>query len=179
MTESKKHTVDATPADVAEAVAAHPETTAAPASSSRARVDRSTSAVSASAEQGVAVDGKTIISDGVIAKVAGIAAREVPGVHALGGGGARAFGAIRDAVNATDLGQGVKVEVGETQAAADITIVVAYPAPIHQVAANVRAAVAGAITQLAGLEVVEVNVEVNDVHVPGAEDDDDTESRVA
>lgn len=179
MTESKKHTVDATPADVAEAVAAHPETTGAPAVTPRARVDRSTPAAPAAAAEVLTVDGKTIISDGVVAKVAGIAAREVPGVHALGGGGARAFGAIRDAVNATDLGQGVKVEVGETQAAADITIVVAYPAPIHQVAANVRAAVADAITQLAGLDVVEVNVEVNDVHVPGTEDDDDTESRVA
>lgn len=179
MTESQKHTVDATPADVAETVGAHPGATNAPGATSRQRVDRSTPASPAAAPGGADVDGKTIISDGVIAKVAGIAAREVPGVHALGGGGARAFGAIRDAVNATDLGQGVKVEVGETQAAADITIVVAYPAPIHQVAANVRAAVAGAISQLAGLEVVEVNVEVNDVHVPGTDDEDDAESRVA
>ena len=104
--------------------------------------------------------------------------REVAGVYALGGGGARAFGAIRDVINATDLAQGVKVEVGETQAAADITIVVEYPAPVHEVAANVRAAVTAAITTLVGLEVVEVNVEVNDVHLPS----DDTaadESRVS
>jgi uncharacterized alkaline shock family protein YloU len=99
--------------------------------------------------------------------VAGIAAREVVGVYALGGGGARAFGALRDAVNATDLTQGVKVEVGETQAAADLTIVVEYPAPIQDVAANVRSAVSGAISSLVGLEVVEVNVAVNDVHLPG------------
>ncbi|MEX0151968.1 Asp23/Gls24 family envelope stress response protein, partial [Microbacterium sp. LMI1-1-1.1] len=70
--------------------------------------------------------GKTTIADGVVGKVAGIAAREVSGVYALGGGGARALGAIRDAINATDLTQGVKVEVGETQAAADVTIVVEY-----------------------------------------------------
>jgi uncharacterized alkaline shock family protein YloU len=123
--------------------------------------------------------GRTTIAEGVVAKVAGIAAREVSGVHALGGGGARAFGAIRDAVNATDLTQGVKVEVGETQAAADITIVVDYPAPIQEVADNVRSAVTAAITRLVGLQVVEVNIDVNDVHLPIDDADDDTESRVS
>ncbi|MCK6081600.1 Asp23/Gls24 family envelope stress response protein [Microbacterium sp. EYE_5] len=123
--------------------------------------------------------GTTVIADGVVAKVAGIAAREIPGVHALGGGGARALGAIRNAINATDLGQGVKVEVGETQAAVDLTIVVEYPTPVHQVASQVRDAVAGAITRLVGLEVVEVNVTVDDVHIPGDDDAEHEESRVS
>ena len=123
--------------------------------------------------------GTTTIADGVVAKVAGIAAREVSGVHALGGGGARALGAIRDAVNATDLTQGVKVEVGETQVAVDVTIVVDYPAPIHIVAQNVREAITDAITRLVGLEVVEVNIDVNDVHLPSDDADSDTESRVS
>jgi uncharacterized alkaline shock family protein YloU len=144
------------------------------------RVDRSPALAGTRLTGDTAAPGKTTIADGVVAKVAGIAAREVPGVFALGGGGARAFGAIRDAINATDLSQGVKVEVGETQAAADLTIVVEYPAPIQQVADGVRAAVAGAISRLVGLEVVEVNVEVNDVHIAGADDDDnESESRVA
>ena len=141
------------------------------------RVDRSIPTTRVTTDDTAA--GRTTIADGVVAKVAGIAAREVSGVYALGGGGARAFGAIRDAINATDLGQGVKVEVGETQAAADITIVVEYPAPIQEVAANVRNAVAHAISRLVGLEVVEVNVDVNDVHIPGDDNDDQTESRVA
>lgn len=143
--------------------------------SASGRVDRTF------APSGVVADGgagKTTIADGVVAKVAGIAAREVPGVFALGGGGARALGALRDAINATDLTQGVRVEVGETQAAADITIVVEYPAPIQEVAGNVRAAVTSAITRLVGLQVVEVNVAVNDVHLP-SDDTDDTESRVS
>ncbi|MEV8273676.1 Asp23/Gls24 family envelope stress response protein [Microbacterium sp. NPDC077184] len=144
------------------------------------RVDRP-AGTNASADAAQTTNGgSTTIADHVVAKVAGIAAREVRGVHALGGGGARAFGAIRDAVNATDLTQGVKVEVGQTQAAADLTIVVEYPMPIHSVAAEVRSTVAGAITRLTGLEVVEVNIEVNDIHVPGEDDeDDDTEARVA
>jgi uncharacterized alkaline shock family protein YloU len=143
------------------------------------RVDRSSSFSTSRVPSDVNAAGTTTIADGVVAKVAGIAAREIPGVFALGGGGARAFGAIRDVINATDLAQGVKVEVGETQAAADITIVVEYPAPIQEVANNVRAAVAGAITRLVGLEVVEVNVEVNDVHVPGDDSSDHEESRVS
>ncbi|WP_307447714.1 MULTISPECIES: Asp23/Gls24 family envelope stress response protein [Microbacterium] len=124
-------------------------------------------------------DGKTTIADGVVGKVVGIAAREVSGVYALGGGGARALGAIRDAINATDLTQGVKVEVGETQVAADVTIVVEYGVPIQEVADEVRSRVAAAIDRLVGLEVVEVNVDVNDVHIPGDDNsDDDNEKRV-
>jgi uncharacterized alkaline shock family protein YloU len=124
--------------------------------------------------------GKTVIVDPVVAKIAGIAAREVPGVYALGGGAARVVGAIRDAMGNTDLGQGVKVEVGETQVAADITIVVEYPEPLHQVSQAVRVAVADAIERLIGMEVAEINVTVSDVHIAG--DDDDAavaESRVS
>ncbi len=143
------------------------------------RVDRSASLSASRVPTDSSAPGTTTIAEGVVAKVAGIAAREVAGVYALGGGGARAFGAIRDVINATDLAQGVKVEVGETQAAADLTIVVEYPAPIQDVANNVRAAVAGAISRLVGLEVVEVNVEVNDVHVPGDDSTENEESRVS
>lgn len=115
----------------------------------------------------VTTKGKTLIDDAVVAKVAGIAARDVPGVHALGGNAARAFGAIRDAIGSSDLGQGVRVEVGETQAAVDITIVVEYPVPMMQVASAVREAVTTAVTDLVGLEVTEVNVAINDVEIPG------------
>jgi uncharacterized alkaline shock family protein YloU len=121
--------------------------------------------------------GKTVISDAVVAKVAGIAAREVPGVHALGGGAARALGALRDAMNATDLGQGISVEVGEKQVAADVTIVAEYPVALQKVAADVRAAIVQAIERIVGLEVTEVNVTINDVYVP-SDDDDEQEARV-
>jgi uncharacterized alkaline shock family protein YloU len=128
---------------------------------------------------GVAV-GKTVIVDPVVAKIAGIAAREVPGVYALGGGAARVVGAIRDAMGNSDLSQGVKVEVGETQVAADVTIVVEYPMPLHEVAQQVRAAVADAIESLIGMEVAEINVTVSDVHIAGDDDDEaPAESRVA
>ncbi|TPW71677.1 Asp23/Gls24 family envelope stress response protein [Schumannella sp. 10F1B-5-1] len=123
-----------------------------------------------------APQGKNTIVDPVVAKIAGIAAREVPGVHALGGGAARIIGNVRDALGSTDLTQGVKVEVGETEVAADVTIVVEYPQPLQTVAEGVRAAVADAITGLIGMQVAEINVIVTDVHVPGEEPAETAES---
>lgn len=122
--------------------------------------------------------GKTVINDGVIGKIAGIAAAEVPGVYALGGGAARAFGALRDAVNASDLAQGINVEVGEKQVAVDVTLVADYPVALQDVANHVRAAIVTAIQTLVGMDVTEVNVTVNDVHIPAIDDTDTTEARV-
>lgn len=122
--------------------------------------------------------GKTKVEDAVVAKIAGIAAREVPGVHDLGGGAARAIGALRNRVGQQDHSQGVSVEVGETQVAVDVTLTADYPVPLQQVADGVRAAVIDAIETLVGLEVTEVNVTITDVVIPTEDDDDATESRV-
>ncbi|KNY07734.1 Asp23/Gls24 family envelope stress response protein [Microbacterium sp. GCS4] len=132
--------------------------------------------VQVSTGTGPASTGATIIEDGVVAKIAGIAAREVPGVHALGGGAARAVGAIRDALNSTDLTQGVRVEVGETQVAVDVTIVAEYPASLQKVAEDVRTAISLAMSEYVGKAAVEVNVTINDVHIPA--DDAETEVEV-
>ena len=40
--------------------------------------------------------GNTTIADSVVQKIAGVSAREVSGVYALGGGAARAIGALDD-----------------------------------------------------------------------------------
>lgn len=122
--------------------------------------------------------GKTVINDSVVAKVAGIAAKDVPGVYDLGGGAARALGAIRGAINASDLTQGISVEVGETQVAVDVTLVAEYPVPLQDVASRVRSAVTRAVETLVGMDVTEVNVTINDVHVPSDDVDDDTPARV-
>jgi len=123
------------------------------------------------------VTGKTVIDDTVVSKVAGIAAREVNGVHSLGGGAARAIGALRDAIGQRDFGQGVKVEVGEKQVAADIVIVAEYPVSLQQVADGVRSSVARALEQIVGMEVAEVNVTVQDVFIPGDDDDNDNDEK--
>ncbi|WP_411375397.1 Asp23/Gls24 family envelope stress response protein [Arthrobacter sp. MPF02] len=111
--------------------------------------------------------GRTVISETAVAKVAGIAARAVPGVYSLGSGPSRALGAIRDAVGSSaDHAAGVHAEVGETQVAVDINLVASYGTPLHALANQVRAAVYRAVEELVGLQVIEVNVEVTDVYVP-------------
>ncbi|MFE3443528.1 Asp23/Gls24 family envelope stress response protein [Nocardia sp. NPDC059180] len=119
--------------------------------------------------------GTTTISDIVVQKVAGLAAREVRGVHNLGGSAARAFGTLRDRIPgaSASIGQGVSVEVGETQAAVDLEIVVEYGVAIAEVARAVRRNVITAIEQMTALHVVEVNINVNDVFIPGDDDDAD------
>jgi uncharacterized alkaline shock family protein YloU len=123
--------------------------------------------------------GKTIIADLVVQKIAGLAAREISGVHKLGGGVARAFGVVMEQIpGATpSLGQGVSVEVGERQAAVDLDLVVEYGAEIGELTKAIRRNVIGSIERMTGLEVTEVNISVDDVHLPG-DDDGDGEARV-
>ncbi|MGW4482403.1 Asp23/Gls24 family envelope stress response protein [Amycolatopsis sp. NPDC004368] len=124
--------------------------------------------------------GTTTIADVVVQKIAGLATREVPGVHALGGGAARALGALRDRIPgaSASAGQGVAVEVGEKQAAVDLEIVVEYGVPIADLSRQVRRSVIGAIERMTGLEVVEVNISVGDVHIPSADEEPTTSDRV-
>jgi uncharacterized alkaline shock family protein YloU len=118
--------------------------------------------------------GKTTIADTVVATIAGIAARDVEGVHAMGGGSARAVGAVRDRVSRSqDHTRGVKVEVGEKQAALDLDVVVVYGTHIADAAAEIRSSVTSAVERMTGLEVVEININVRDVNVPGEDDDED------
>lgn len=128
----------------------------------------------------VSDQGTTSIADIVVQKVAGLAAREVRGVHDLGGGAARAFGAIRDRIPgaSASIGQGVSVEVGETQAAVDLELVVEYGVAIAELARAVRRNVINAIEQMTGLDVVEVNINVNDVYIPGDDEEPVQSSRV-
>ena len=123
-----------------------------------------------------ALAGATVIADGVIATIAGIATQGVPGVYAVGGGVARALGAIREAISRTDRGQGVTVEVGERQVSVAITLVAEYPTPLQQIADGVRSSVYEAIETIVGMEVAEVRVSITDVHIPGDEHDDDADA---
>ncbi|MFF8396936.1 Asp23/Gls24 family envelope stress response protein [Streptomyces sp. NPDC016172] len=127
--------------------------------------------------------GSTTIADTVVAKIAGMAAREIPEVYTLGGGMTRAFGAVRQRVPGGGGGvtQGVKVEVGERQAAVDLDVVVEYGAAIVDTAADIRTNVVNAVERMTGLEVVEVNIAVGDVHLPDEEEEESgpEERRVA
>ncbi|MEV8090784.1 Asp23/Gls24 family envelope stress response protein [Streptomyces nigra] len=120
--------------------------------------------------------GRTTIADGVVEKIAGMATRDVEGVHAMGSGLSRTFGAMRDRVpgGGTDksVTRGVKAEVGEKQAALDLEIVVEYGVSIADVARDVRENVITAVERMTGLEVVEVNIAVSDVKLPDEEEEE-------
>ena len=124
--------------------------------------------------------GQTVIADVAVAKIAGVATREVPGVHDLGNGPARLTGAIRDHIpgSSTDVQQGISVEVGETEAAVDVTIVAEYGVAIHQLAAAIRKNIISAVEGMTGLKVTEVNVSVIDIHLPNDDKAEETEPRV-
>ncbi|MCX3059748.1 Asp23/Gls24 family envelope stress response protein [Streptomyces beihaiensis] len=125
--------------------------------------------------------GRTTIADGVVEKIAGMAARDVVGVHAMGSGLSRTFGAVRDRVpggsGAKSVTRGVKAEVGEVQTALDLEIVVDYGVSIADTTRDVRENVITAVERMTGLEVVEVNIAVTDVKLPDDEDEE-PESRL-
>jgi uncharacterized alkaline shock family protein YloU len=113
--------------------------------------------------------GNTHIADGVVSKIAGLAAREIPGVQSMGKGLSRTLGAFRQKVTRAsdeDLAtQGISVEVGERQAAIDIDIVTYYGQSIAEVSQAVRENVIERVEGMTGLEVTEVNISVDDLFV--------------
>ena len=114
--------------------------------------------------------GSTTLADVVVTKVASIAAREVPGVHELGGGMARAVGSLTQRAGVGDQRtQGVSVEVGHREAAVDLTLVIEYGESIPQVSEAVRNNVIKRVEGITGLSVTEVNIAVNDLYFPGDE----------
>jgi uncharacterized alkaline shock family protein YloU len=114
--------------------------------------------------------GRTTIADVVVRKIAGVAAREMSGVHELGtgSGAAKAYTALKERIpgSSSSSGQGVTVEVGESQAAVDLDLVVEFGVAIADVAQAVRRNVISAVERMTGLEVTEVNIIVNDVRLP-------------
>ncbi|MEO7060750.1 MAG: Asp23/Gls24 family envelope stress response protein [Lapillicoccus sp.] len=147
-----------------------------PSSVSKPSTDLTTS--NGSADQGlVTSQGRTTIADTVVAKIAGIATREVSGVHALGGGAARAVGSLMERIpgGRTNHSQGVSVEVGERQAAVDIELTAEYGVAIADLAAGIRRNAIASVERMTGLEVSEVNVTVQDVYLESEDASDDSD----
>lgn len=104
--------------------------------------------------------GNVKIADEVVAVIAGIAATEVDGVAGMSGGIASGIGEMLGKKN---LSKGVKVEVGQKQAALDLYIVVEYGVRIPEVANQVQENVKRAVESMTGLDVVEVNIHVQGI----------------
>lgn len=120
--------------------------------------------------------GDTEIADQVVEKVAGVAAREVAGVYAMGSAAGRAISGISHSLGQQrSVTGGVSIDKGERETAVDVSIVVEYGTSIVEIANNIRSSVIQGVEYATGLSVVEVNVQVTDVHLPGEDDDDDSE----
>jgi len=124
-------------------------------------------------------DGTTTIAQSVVQKIAGMAATDVSGVYQLGGSAANALSSLKNRLpgsSAPSVTQGVSVEVGETEATAEINLTAEYGVAIHDVAAAVRRNVMSAVTRMTGLTVTRVDVNVDDVHLPSDTSSDPSSS---
>lgn len=116
--------------------------------------------------------GGTTIQDTVVSKIAGIAAQEVEGIR-MGGGASQAASGLIGSITGGAGGQdrGVNVEVGQEEAAVDLTLTAEYGKSIPQLSEAVRRNVINRVENLVGLRVTEVNIEVGNIYFPGEEGD--------
>ncbi len=117
--------------------------------------------------------GTTTIAEVVVTKVAGIAAREVAGVHRLGSAVSRALGAVTQRLQVSDGStQGVSVEVTETDARVAMSVVIDYGESIPDIAQAIRDNVVRRIEATTGLHCAAVDIAVTDLYFPGDDDED-------
>lgn len=141
---------------------------------------RATSPARRTATELVTEQGRTSIADSVVSKIAGVATREVAGVHELGTGGTRAMQSFRSRIPgaAPSASRGVSVEVGERQAAIDLALVCEYGVSIVDLSQDVRRNVISSVEGMTGLEVTEVNIAVDDVYIGEEEEEEESKARV-
>ena len=105
--------------------------------------------------------GDIRISEEVIAIIASVAAMEVEGVAGMSGGIA---GGIAEILGRKNLSKGVKVEVGEKEAAIDVYVIIEYGSRIPEVSWNVQEKVKQRVEVMTGLNVVEVNIHIQGIN---------------
>jgi uncharacterized alkaline shock family protein YloU len=124
--------------------------------------------------------GATSISDSVVSKIAGIASQEVDGIR-MGSGGSQAVSGIIGSITGGSSGsqtQGVSVEVGQEEAALDLTLTAEYGKSIPQLAEAVRRNVANRVESLVGLRVTEVNITVSNIFYPQQEAEQERQRQI-
>jgi uncharacterized alkaline shock family protein YloU len=119
--------------------------------------------------------GTTTIAEVVVTKVAGIAAREVAGVHRLGTAVSRALGAVTQRLQVGDGStQGVNVEVTDSDARVSMSVIIDYGESVPDVAQAIRDNVVRRIEATTGLHCAAVDIAVTDLYFPGDDDEPDT-----
>ncbi len=110
--------------------------------------------------------GSIRIADEVVSIIAGLAATEIDGVAGMSGG---IVSGVAEMLGRKNFSKGVKVEVGEKEAAVDLFLIVKYGVRIPDLALAVQENVKQAIETMTGLSVVEVNIHVQGVGFPEPE----------
>lgn len=103
--------------------------------------------------------GKLTLDEDVVATIAGLAARDVKGIHSLGKSRLISFG--------DNPSRGVEAEVGKVEAAFDLDVIIEYGVDIREMAKDLRKKIGDEVNKMAGRRVVEINVNVVGIQVPG------------
>jgi len=107
------------------------------------------------------IGGAITLGDNVVATIAGLVARDIPGIRALGRSRMVSFG--------DSPRRGVDVEVGNTEAAVDVDVVIEYGCDIEALAEELRSRVANEVARMCSRDVIEVNINVVDIDLPEEE----------
>jgi uncharacterized alkaline shock family protein YloU len=123
------------------------------------------------------IKGQIQVEDEVVEKVAALAAKEVAGVHDLGGDIERALESVRERVGIGNKrgDQGIRAKITGRDVSINVTIVIEYGYVVMDVARNVKNNVALQAHRMLGLRVVEVNVKVDDVKMPEEETEEEVD----
>jgi uncharacterized alkaline shock family protein YloU len=113
--------------------------------------------------------GATTISDTVVSSIAGMAAREVDGVH-MGGGASRTAGGVLGSLTGSESRtSGISVEVGRTETAIDLKMGIEYNKNILQTVEEVRRRITDRVQSMTGLRIKELNATITDITFPEKE----------
>lgn len=104
--------------------------------------------------------GTIRIADDVVKVISGLAAMDIKGVAGMSGG---FVGGIAELLGRKNLAKGIKVEVGEKEAAIDLSVIIDYGMRIPDVAAQIQESVKSAVERMTGLKVIEANVNVQGI----------------
>ncbi len=106
--------------------------------------------------------GEVKIANDVVAMIAGLAALEIDGVHAMSG---KAKDAILGKVGVKNLAAGAKVTVENGVVSVEMSVILKYGYNIPDTSKQIQERVKSAIETMTGLEVSDVNIRIADVNI--------------
>ncbi|VRN67452.1 general stress protein 24 [Streptococcus pneumoniae] len=107
------------------------------------------------------IKGELTYEDKVIQKIIGLSLENVSGLLGIDGG---FFSNLKEKiVNSDDVTSGVNVEVGKTQVAVDLNVIVEYQKNVPALYSEIREIVSSEVAKMTDLEIVEINVNVVDI----------------